>query len=111
MIFIVLLKELIKEAKEKHGYNQGRHEKQMNNLQKNNTGFTRVCKVQSDRHEKKHYFRYTIEQNKKRTQINRSDLLSLKYEVERRGLPWVVSNVLIAHKTVNDEGYSWELFE
>jgi hypothetical protein len=50
-------------------------------------------------------------ENGKMTRFTRQNLLELKKEVERRGLPWEVSNLLAAKKLVEDENLNWEDFK
>ena len=45
------------------------------------------------------------------TRFTRQNLLSLKHETLQRGLPWEVSNELVARKLVSDEGLDWGDFE
>ena len=108
MIFIVLLKELIKEAEAKYGYYQALPE---NVLPKHRmSGFMRVRKIKTGT-KKGYTFRYQIRKDKNTIHFTRINLLELKREVDNRGLPWEVANELLAKKLVSDEGLDWEDFK
>lgn len=97
---MVLLKTLIEEAEARYGYNKNKK-----------TGFKRVYKQKSPSCKKGYTFAYGIKKNKKEIKMSRIDLLALKYAVEDKGLPWEVSNPILARKTVCDEGLKWEDFK
>lgn len=105
---MVLLKELIKEAEAKYGYYQA---KPKNKEQKYRmSGFYWVGKTNS-KTKKGYTFKYQIRRNHKITRFTRMDLRELKREVDNRGLPWKISNELLARKLVEDEGLDWEDFK
>ena len=101
MIFIVLLKDLIEDAEAKYGYAPSKYRM---------SGFYWVGKMKSNT-KKGYIFRYEIQRKDLRTRFTRVDLLELRKEVDRRGLPWRISNELLARKLVSDEGLNWEDFK
>ena len=108
---MVLLKELVEQAKEKYGYySHPQHKTLKPGYRQNLTGFYRVQK-QKIRTGKGYTFQYKIVENGKMTRFTRQNLLSLKHETLHRGLPWEVSNELVARKLVSDEGLDWSDFE
>lgn len=112
MIFIVLLKELVKEAEEKYGYYHAPPSTTRNHggYRPSLSGFYRVRKYRT-KTRKGYTFEYKIQRNGKVTRFHRQDLLDLKKECMRRGLPWEISNELLARKLVADEGLEWSDFE
>ena len=98
---MVLLKDLIDDAEAKYGYASPKRPY---------SGFYWVRKMKSGT-KKGYTFQYKIVENGKMTRFTRQNLSELKKEVERRGLPWEVSNLLAAKKLVEDENLNWEDFK
>ena len=108
---IVLLKELVEEAEAKYGYYQAPpRPRNHRGYRQCICGFYRVRKQKTNTR-KGYTFQYKIVRKKQVTRFSRQNLLDLKEEVDRRGLPWEVSNELLARKLVSDEGLNWEDFE
>lgn len=109
---MVLLKELVAEAEAKYGYYQAPPHTKRNHYGYRQCicGFYRVRKQKTNTR-KGYTFSYKIVRQKQVTRFSRQNLLELKQEVDRRGLPWEVSNLLLAKKLVADENLNWEDFE
>lgn len=104
---MTLLKDLVAEAEAKYGPPQTI---QNHKGKQPMSGFYWVRKRKSGT-KKGYTFRYQIRKNKKTIQFTRMNLLELRREVENRGLPWKISNELLARKLVSDEGLDWEDFK
>ena len=98
---MVLLKDLIDDAEAKYGYTSPKRPM---------SGFYWVSKVKSCT-KKGYIFQYTFRKNKEQIRFARVDLRELKWEAKNRGLPWKISNELLARKLVEDEGLDWEEFK
>lgn len=108
---MVLLGELVDDARKKYGYYEGNLKGTKHGKNRSQTGFSHVFKRCSKTTRKGYTFTYKIQQDNIIITFSSVNLLALRHEVKRRGLPWEVSNLLLARKLVADEGLDWKDFE
>lgn len=107
---MVLLAELMNDARKKYGYYEGNLKCTKQGGSRSQTGFSHVYKRCSKTTRKGYTFTYRIQQDNIVITFSSVNLLVLHHEVKRRGLPWRVSDVLLAQRTVADENLNWEDF-
>lgn len=90
---MVLLKDLFEEAMKNVEYNN----------QSNKTGFKYVSRVTDDKYKKGFFWRYYLRENGGEISVRGTSLHILKNRVINKGLPWIITDEVLADNNLKSE--------